>query len=95
MRRHPAILGLFLFLTLALTWPLALHLGDAIPGDAFDGWQNYWNLWWVKTAVLEQHAQPYFTDALYHPSGVSLWFQTINIFNGLSSLPVQLAGNLF
>ena len=95
MRRHTAIPGLFLLLTLALTWPLPLHLGDAIPGDAFDGWQNYWNLWWVKTAVLEQHAQPYFTDALYHPSGVSLWFQTINIFNGLSSLPVQLAGNLF
>ena len=94
-RRHLAIPGLFLFLTLALTWPLPLHLGDAIPGDSFDGWQNFWNLWWVKTATLEQHTYPYFTGALYHPTGVSLWFQTINIFNGLTSLPVQLAGNLF
>ena len=95
LRRHLAITGLFIFLTLALTWPLPLHLDDAIPGDSFDGWQNYWNLWWVKTAMLDQHTHPYFTDALYHPTGVSLWFQTINIFNGLTSLPVQLAGNLF
>ncbi len=95
LRRHLAIIGLFLSLTLVLTWPLPLHLGDAIPGDSFDGWQNYWNLWWVKTAVLEQHTHPYFTDALYHPTGVSLWFQTINIFNGLTSLPVQVSGNLF
>ncbi len=93
--RPLAILSAYLFLTLAQTWPLARHLGDAIPGDSFDGWQNFWNLWWVKVALLEQHASPYFTNLLYHPTGVSLWFQTLNIFNGLTFLPVQLAGGLF
>ena len=93
--RSGAILLAYLFLTLALTWPLARVLGAAIPGDSFDGWQNFWNLWWVKVALLEQHASPYFTDLLYHPTGVSLWFQTLNIFNGITFLPVQLAGNLF
>ncbi|MCP4169090.1 MAG: hypothetical protein GY759_24805 [Chloroflexi bacterium] len=95
MGRYVAVLGFFLFSTLLLTWPLARSFGTAIPGDAFDGWQNFWNLWWVKEALLEQHSHPYVTDALYHPTGVSLWFQTINIFNGLASLPIQLAGNLF
>ena len=90
-----AIVGGYLALTLALTWPLARVLGSAIPGDSFDGWQNYWNLWWVKVALLVQHTSPYFTDLLYHPTGVSLWFQTLNIFNGITFLPVQLAGNLF
>ncbi len=90
-----AILGAYLLLTLALTWPLARVLGSAIPGDSFDGWQNFWNLWWVKVALLEQHTSPYFTNLLYHPTGVSLWFQTLNIFNGITFLPVQLAGNLF
>ncbi len=90
-----AILGGYLALTLVLTWPLARVLGSAIPGDSFDGWQNYWNLWWVKVALLVQHASPYYTDLLYYPSGVSLWFQTLNIFNGITFLPVQLAGNLF
>ncbi|RME81180.1 MAG: hypothetical protein D6775_14270 [Caldilineae bacterium] len=94
-RRHLALLGFYALATLLLTWPLALQFGRAIPGDAFDGWQNYWNLWWVKKALLEQHTHPYFTTALYHPTGVSLWFQTLNVFNGFASLPMQLAGNLF
>ncbi|MCX7852362.1 MAG: hypothetical protein N2383_06215 [Caldilineales bacterium] len=95
IRRHGLILVLFAALTTLLTWPLARHLGNAIPGDAFDGWQNFWNLWWMRKALLEEHTHPYFTTALYHPTGVSLWFQTLNPFNGLVSLPVQLAGNLF
>jgi len=94
-RRFWLPLGAYFLLTLLLTWPLARHLGDAIPGDSFDGWQNFWNLWWVKVALLEQHTSPYFTDLLYHPTGVSLWFQTLNIFNGIVFLPVQLAGGLF
>ncbi|NOX60655.1 MAG: hypothetical protein GXP42_01700, partial [Chloroflexi bacterium] len=93
--RHLGVVGLFFALTLMLTWPLPRQLGQAIPGDAFDGWQNYWNLWWVRTALLELGVHPYFTPLLYHPSGVSLWFQTMNIFNGLASMPLQLAGNLF
>jgi len=94
-RRLWLILAAYLGLTIALTWPLTRVLGSAIPGDSFDGWQNFWNLWWVKTALLQQHSSPYFTDLLYHPTGVSLWFQTLNIFNGMTFLPVQLAGNLF
>ncbi len=92
---HLLTLIFFLAATLLLTWPLARQLGSAIPGDGFDGWQNYWNLWWLRTALLDLHAHPYFTPALYHPTGVSLWFQTLNAFNGLISLPVQLTANLF
>ncbi len=88
-------LGAYLLFSLILTWPLAAHGAQAIPGDSFDGWQNFWNLWWVKIALLDHHASPYFTPLLYHPTGVSLWFQTLNIFNGLTSLPIQLAGGLF
>ncbi len=95
IRRSWAILGSYFLLTLLLTWPLARHMGDAIPGDSFDGWQNFWNLWWIKVALLEQRTSPYFTNLLYHPTGVSLWFQTLNIFNGATFLPVQLTGNLF
>lgn len=92
---HLASFIFFLLSTLLLTWPLARTLGSAIPGDAFDGWQNYWNLWWVRRALLELHTHPYFTPALYHPTGISLWFQTLNGFNGLISLPIQLASNLY
>jgi hypothetical protein len=89
------ILGLFGVLAIAMTWPLAREFGSAIPGDGFDGWQNYWNLWWVKTALVARHAGPFFTDLLFYPTGVSLLFHTLNVFNGVLSLPVQLAFGLF
>jgi len=73
-----------------MTWPTALHLTDGIPGDGFDGWQNYWNLWWVKQAMLVEPSNPYFTTYLYAPTGVSLQFHTLNIFNGWWTLPLQL-----
>jgi len=78
-----------------MTWPLATRAGQAIPGDSFDGWQNYWNLWWVKKALLETFQNPFHTDYLFYPTGVDLYFHTLNIFNGLISLPVQGVGNLF
>jgi hypothetical protein len=73
-----------------MTWPTVLHLSDGIPGDGFDGWQNYWNLWWVKEALLVQGTNPYFTDYLYPTNGSNLLFHTLNIFNGLWTLPLQL-----
>jgi hypothetical protein len=89
-RPHLVALGGYLLLTLVMTYPLVLHLASAIPGDGFDGWQNYWNLWWVKTALLDLHQSPYFTQYLYYPTGYSLLFQTLNIFNSFLTLPVQI-----
>ena len=84
----------YLTLTLILTYPLVRQFASAIPGDSFDGWQNYWNLWWVRVALLEAHRQPFFTPELFHPTGVSLLFHTLNPFNGLVALPVQVAWGL-
>jgi hypothetical protein len=84
----------YLVATLLATWPLALNFTAAIPGDSFDGWQNYWNLWWFRTALVERVANPLVTDLLYYPTGVSLYFHTLNPFNGLLTLPVQLAAGL-
>ncbi|HEX9114661.1 MAG TPA: hypothetical protein VGA61_01220 [Anaerolineae bacterium] len=92
LRGSSALAGLgYLALTLALTYPLLLNLATAIPGDSFDGWQNYWNQWWIKTALIDRHSSPYFTDLLYAPTGVSLLFHTLNPFNGLLTMPVQLS----
>lgn len=93
-RWHGGALALYSILTLLLTWPLALNLTRAIPGDGFDGWQNYWNLWWMKVALVERVQSPLVTDLLYYPTGVSLYFHTLNPFNGLLALPVQLSGSI-
>lgn len=94
-RRHLLILLLYLGLTLFMTWPLVLHLSDAIPGDGFDGWQNVWNLWWMRQAWLVKHRSAYRTDMLHYPTGADLRFQTMAPFNGLTFLNVQLALGLF
>lgn len=77
-----------------MTWPLPLHIDSAIPGDGFDGWQNYWNLWWVKVALIDQNQSPFQTDLLYYPTGVDLYFHTLNPFNGVVTLPLQLSQGL-
>ena len=84
-----ALVG-YLVLTLIMTLPLATEFTTAIPGDGFDGWQNYWNLWWVKKALLDLGTNPFFCNYVYYPTGASLYFHTLNIFNGLFTLPVQM-----
>ena len=92
---HWAALLLYTLLTALMTWPLAQNLTSAIPGDSFDGWQNFWNLWWVKLALVDRQTTPFVTDLLYAPTGVGLYFHTLNPFNGLATLPIQLAGSLY
>lgn len=87
------LLGYFL-LTIVMTWPLAAQLTTAIPGDSFDGWQNYWNQWWIKVALVDRLQNPFATDLLYYPTGVGLYFHTLNPFNGVTTLPIQLSAGL-
>ncbi len=79
-------------LAVLFTWPLVLNLGGngLAPGVMTeDRAQNLWNLWWVKTALLDLHTDPFVTDRLWYPTPVSLRFHTLNIFNGLISIPFQ------
>ncbi|MCB0046039.1 MAG: hypothetical protein KDD92_11450 [Caldilineaceae bacterium] len=94
MGRHAAALLAYFLLTALMTWPAIREVAAAIPGDGFDGWQNYWNLWWIKVALIDRHVNPLATDLLFHPTGVTLYFQTLNPFNGLVGLPVQLSAGL-
>ena len=93
-RRPLLVLSLYVLLSLAATWPLARQLGSAIPGDSFDGWQNVWNLWWMRESWLVRHASPYFAPILHYPTGADLRFQTMAPFNGLVTLPIQLVFGL-
>lgn len=73
----------YLLLTLLLTWPLALHLGDGIAHFvASDHYQNLWNIWWFRTALFEQHRNPFYTDVLFYPyrdsqHPLELYFHTL------------------
>lgn len=90
--RSIAATAVFAGLSVWLTWPQVAVLGDAIVGGpiaASDGWQNVWNLWWLRTALVEGRS-PFYTDLLFWPYGVSLGFQALGLTNGLLALPVLL-----
>jgi hypothetical protein len=85
----PATFGHFL-LTCLFTYPLILRVGDSLPGMLLeDRDQNIWNLWWVRYSLLH-FKNPFHTDFIYYPDGVSLYFHTLNFMNAVVSLPAQL-----
>ena len=87
-----ALLG-FSILTAVFMRPLPLTITERVVGSR-DVWQHLWNLWWMKTALLELHTNPYYTQYLYFPAGVPLHYHTLTPVNGLLSIPFQLLGRL-
>jgi hypothetical protein len=93
LRRHLAILGLYLVLTLILTYPLVTHFTTHVPGSdtwAYDEYTFIWNLWYFKRALVDLLSSPLHTDLIYYPLGIDLILHTYNFFNALVALPLQL-----
>lgn len=88
-RAHLLPLGLYLLLAVLATYPLIRHFGSWLPSDGGDALQNYWNYWWTERA-LAAGQNPYWTPLLYAPYGAPLYLHTLNLFNGLVSIPLQL-----
>lgn len=88
--RRSTALALFASLSLLLTLPLAFRFTSELPAGSGDIWQNYWNLWWWKTALFELGEHPYHTKLLFYPRGADLIFHTHSAFNMLATMPVNL-----
>lgn len=85
-----AALGGYCALTLLLFAGMLPHFTTAIPGGlvaTVDGWQNVWNLWWVRHALASGQS-PFVTPLLFYPQGASLYLQTLGITNDILVLPV-------
>lgn len=87
--RYSAVLLAYLLLALLFTYPVMLHFGTRV-GGLGDAFENYWNLWWTRKALLELGQNPLNGSLIYHPFGISLNFHTLNLFNGVLSLPIQV-----
>jgi hypothetical protein len=88
-RRETLCLGTYAFIAVIATYPLMLHPGSAIPGSG-DAYQFYWNLWWVKRALVDLHTNPYVTGEVFYPYGGHLYFHTLNLLQGVLALPITL-----
>src|SRR5438477_1502750 len=80
-------------LPLLFTWPLALHLGDQLPGDRpADALIHTHQLWWVPRA-LGALQNPYLSPIILYPQGARLYLETLVPLDGLLAwLPWQLWG---
>jgi hypothetical protein len=96
-REHRWVLGFFALLTLALSWPLPLHIFDFVPGVAqwaFDESTFVWNIWYFKHALIDNLSAPLHSDLIYYPLGMDLILYTYNFFNALIAQPLHLAVGL-
>jgi hypothetical protein len=88
-RRTLLVLLTFILLTVVMTWPLAAQLGTLVPaGIGNDVSIHLWTFWWVKTAITEGR-NPFYTDLLFHPHGVSLAYHNISWLSIAIWLPLQ------
>jgi hypothetical protein len=66
---------------IVLTWPLARHLSDAIPGDgAGDNIACLWNFWWMRHALATPDSF-FHTNHLFYPYGADLVLHTHTALN--------------
>ncbi|MCB9143689.1 MAG: hypothetical protein H6646_15600 [Anaerolineales bacterium] len=92
------VLLLFSGLAVALTWPLITQLTTHVPGSdtwAYDEYTFLWNIWYFKSALIDQHISPLFTNLTFYPLGMGLVMYTFNLMAAALALPIQLAtGNI-
>ncbi len=87
-RQTALILLAYCALAVVMTWPIAGRLGTAFPASGGDAWGHLWTFNWVKEA-LQSGQNPYFTDLLFYPDGVSLLYHNIAWLHIAAWLPLQ------
>lgn len=90
---HVLVLLLLTIMTL-IVFRKIIALGPSkwIIGDHGDPWQCMWNFWWIKKALLSGK-NVFYTDYLFYPVGVKLYFHTLNLSVGVILLPLLVLLN--
>ena len=80
----------FLGWAILFTFPLVFHLGDSVAlARGGDAWLHIWDLWWLDKALLGLHQSPYYTNYILYPTGLTLYYHSLDLFNALLSIPLQ------
>ena len=96
-RVHVLVLAVYTLLSLILSWPLAAKLGTHVPGIAqwaFDESTFIWNIWTLKTALVDTLSNPLHSELIWYPLGIDLILYTYNFFHALLAQPLMLAFSL-
>ena len=61
---------------------------------AFDESTFIWNIWTLKTALVDTLSNPLHSELIWYPLGIDLILYTYNFFHALLAQPLMLAFNL-
>src|SRR3989338_614788 len=89
-REYVFVILSYIFLTSLFTYPMIFEINVPYNFNKKDYLFNIWNLWWVKEALLKHMIMPYKTDYIFYPVGTTMAFHTMNMYNYIISLPIQL-----
>lgn len=78
----------FLAITLAITWPLVVHLTDRVAGWYIaDNYEYLWKMWWFKHAIVDLQQSPLVAPRILYPYGYPLAYSELTLLHTLVGLP--------
>lgn len=88
---HITALVIYLLIIVLTLDQLFLHFGAALPGDGkhYDYAIFYWDMWWMRHALIDLHTAPFTTNFILYPFTHNLVMHTLVPFWGLFALPLQ------
>ena len=85
---------LYCLISIIFTYPMIFRL-NAFPSTGteplppgVDIFIYLWDMWWFKQAIMN-FTNPFWTDYMFHPNGVSLLFNLANVIWSIISIPLQ------
>jgi len=93
MRAHLFALAGLTLLSVVLTYPLIIHLGNRIPGPPApgDNLEYVYKVWWFKHALFElSPATPFFNPDAFYPFGYPVTLSETTLSNTIPALPLTL-----
>lgn len=78
LRRDGVVIILFGLATVAMSYPVALHLdGQWLAYRDIDTYVKIWDNWWLRSQAFNEPSF-YFTGLQFHPNGLDLTFHSIS-----------------
>lgn len=83
------VLFFFFVCTLALTYPLVVHMGDGVLGPPGDNFEYLFKLAWFKESIFGG-LSPFFTPDVFYPQGYPLALHEMSLAHVALGMPVVL-----
>ncbi len=86
LRQFVLDLSLAFLITLFFGRTFVAQMLSKVPTDGSDIYENLWNYWQWQHNLFERHVNPYFTDYVYYPTGISLYLHSFQPLDSLQAV---------